>query len=810
MPDPLRTRVRLLWVSYLLVWLSTQAFYGAVTPAAVALCLLALVALNGLAMVALPGGMKLSRVTVGFLGALGVTFLVQLLPTGGLLFPRTHEMRVVHEVGTYWPGTADTFLTVRALAQLTAYVLSALLILKLRAEGLSGTAMMKSLGAVLVLQAGYGVAQEFAGLKEIPFFGPRHLPTSASGTYVNANTFGGVMAMALVVAVGLAYSRFAWRGPGSRERRVESGVLWALAAALFAFALVLSRSRGGAIAAAAGVLAIPFLHRGRASLTGALLVLAVGAAGVAFASPAVRLSRFKELGNAELHENHRIKIWSTTLSAAAAQPVWGWGVGTHRYAYHPFQPATMVGQIDHAHNEYLNFFFEGGAVFLLTMVLGLGAWAWRSWSASQRLPAPERFLPTVAFAAVLAEAVHSVVDMDCRVTSAGMLLASLVALAAAPIRSDAKSRCSAWATTAILGGLSAMALLVLPLDAPRIMASVPPGDPRPAEQAIRRALGFSPFHNQAAWVRARWSEIHESAPAADRCYGVAADLWPAHPGLQRDVAAYFWNRWKATADKAHYQRAARSFHRLFVQDPGALAAVMADAWSPSRPMEEYEGLLPPGSAAARGAFAGFLIAAGELRRGMEAFERGVPPHPENAAIFDAFAHRLAGGSHWGAEALIRDRRLAFHSDPRAHAEAARAWARLEAWDRALERVRFACRAEPTRAEWEALRGDILKGKGDAEGALEAYMSAIRLAPLDLRYLERRAALYFEMRLPERAADDYRQLLRARPGDRSTTLCLARSLAVSRDVVGARRVLDDLLSRHPRDAEAEALRKSLDR
>jgi tetratricopeptide (TPR) repeat protein len=279
-------------------------------------------------------------------------------------------------------------------------------------------------------------------------------------------------------------------------------------------------------------------------------------------------------------------------------------------------------------------------------------------------------------------------------------------------------------------------------------------------------------------------------------YATAADLWPAHPGLQLDVALRFWER----GDQA---RAAVCFRRLFEQRPGDVEPVLKDLWSRDVGVADLEALLPA-SPAARGAFAGLVVAKGKWREGLDVFRRGVPEEASNAPVFDAFAARLEAAGQWGMSASVLDRRLKIKSDPAAQGRAARAWAKLEAWDRALGAARTARRTDPRNVEWVVLEGDVLRGAKELEKALEAYHEAARLAPLETGVLTKRAGLFEEMKLWSSAADDYKAILRSRPGDRDASLGLARSLIASNDRVEARRVLEDLLRKRPGDGEAGAL------
>jgi tetratricopeptide (TPR) repeat protein len=779
------TAASALWIAFLAVWAATQLHYGAVAPWAVAASAAALAALNLAAMVLLPGGLALSRMTVAFLAGTAAIFAMQFLPLG-FLVPATSALRASHGIVGAWPATADAFLTLRCLVQFFVYVLTALLVLKLRDGGVSGTTMMKGVCAVLVVQALYGLLQKFACLTEIPFYGPRGGSDAASGTFVNRNTFAGVMAIGIVAAAALAYSRFA-----SRPR--EAGVAWAGVTALFIAGLILSGSRGGALGAGIGLVLLPLLHRGRSSLTGAAAILVAGGAGMLLADPTVLVDRFNELDPQEIRENGRWQIWTSTASAGLHQPLLGFGVGSHPHAYHPYQPTFLVGQVHHAHNEYVNFFFEGGIAWLGILVAGFGVWAARTWKAGQRLMGPDRMLPAAAIAAACAEAVHSLVDFDLRVTSAGMMFAVMIGLGGAVQRS--RRAPSRWVPglSVFVAAVAALALFLAPLNSEPRVDEAARSDPGLAAKRCLEALSLSPYNFRAAWILAK------STDDAKR-FAVAADLWPAHPGLQQDVGLWFWDHGDAA-------RAALCLHRLFEQRPSEVAGVMQSIWRKDRPLADYQALLPTTPAAA-GAFAGFLVGKGKWREGMELFEKGCPEVPANAAVFDAFATQLEADGQWGMAAAVRDRRVGIKSDPAAHAAAARAWGRLEAWDRAQEQALLARRTDPSRVEWVLLSGDLHRAAHELEKALEAFVEAARLAPAEPGPLQKRASLYGEMKLYSSAVDDYRRLLQLHPGDREASLGLVQSLVPMGDRSGARRALEELLRRHPGDADAVRLLESL--
>jgi len=203
------TRVTAIWIAFLALWAGSLLWIGGVSEAGLPVTATAFALLYLASLVLLREPARLSKGAVIFLLALAGLFLIQLLPVAPLLFPRTAALRTTHGVGQLWPATADAFYTVRMVAQVATYVLSGLLVLRLRQAGLSTSQVITGLLAVLVVEAGAALVQSFAGLKDIPFFGPRPSPDSASGTLVSRNNFGGLMAMGLVLASVRAYGRFA-------------------------------------------------------------------------------------------------------------------------------------------------------------------------------------------------------------------------------------------------------------------------------------------------------------------------------------------------------------------------------------------------------------------------------------------------------------------------------------------------------------------------------------------------------------------------------------------------------------------------
>src|SRR6185436_19622066 len=277
------------------------------------------------------------------------------------------------------------------------------------------------------------------------------------------------------------------------------------------------------VSAVAGLALLPFLYRGRGSVAGAAALLAVGAGAVFVANPAGLIERFGTIDPFEISSESRVQIFTTTAAAAMKQPLFGFGWGTHPRAYHPFQPASLPGQIHHAHNEYVNVLFEAGIVGLLLLVAAAVWWFVRVWAAQKPLPGPDR-MPVAA------------------------------ALGAAAVR-DGVPRPTWPVPVAAIAAAAALALVPM------------------------KGLGWAPYDYEAAWQVA-----HATQDVAK--LEVAADLWPAHPDVQREAGLTFWER----GDRA---KAAKCLHRMFLQEPLAVVGVMNEIWSKDRPLEEFEALVPP-------------------------------------------------------------------------------------------------------------------------------------------------------------------------------------------------------------------------
>ena len=101
---------------------------------------------------------------------------------------------------------------------------------------------------------------------------------------------------------------------------------------------------------------------------------------------------------------------------------------------------------------------------------------------------------------------------------------------------------------------------------------------------------------------------------------------------------------------------------------------------------------------------------------------------------------------------------------------------------------------------DLIRGRILLGEGDAAGALAAFEAGIRLWPNNAaaRFLSGQAAE--RVGDFDRATSDYRESLRASPGQTTAGLALARLYSAHEDYAGALGAVQRYVQSHPADPE----------
>ncbi len=251
--------------------------------------------------------------------------------------------------------------------------------------------------ALAALQSLLGLLQ-YGASEGSPLLLGMQLPEiqSAKGTYTNRNHFAGWLAMLLPVALALMlYSvgrDHTSAGRGWRQRMVffasmrgHAAFVYGVIALLLLVGIVFTRSRTGlALSILALLLSMPvFAQRiGGNNVYGSVGTIIAVAVGIGIAVGLVPvLDRFSVAGTIQ---DDRWTIFSATLNGIGAFLPIGSGPGSYSDVFPIFQPLELGRWfINHAHNDYLEWLFEGGllsaALILLLLVLYARQWT-RVWT----------------------------------------------------------------------------------------------------------------------------------------------------------------------------------------------------------------------------------------------------------------------------------------------------------------------------------------------------------------------------------------------------------------------------------------------
>jgi putative inorganic carbon (HCO3(-)) transporter len=239
--------------------------------------------------------------------------------------------------------------------------------------------------AVAGLVAALGVGEVLAGRAPLPgWLDPAHhasVKSRAASTYANPNLLAAYLALALPPALGLALA----------AAETSTAVLAAIPAVAIFAGLVLTFSRGGWVACAAGLALMALLlrrHPARHRL--AWLAAALGLVVLAAAGQVVeRASTLRSAGELGIHQ--RVELYRGVLACIRQQPLTGWGLHSFETVYPRFRTVGGYYPLD-AHNDLLQVAVEtglpGAALYTLLLLATLAA-AWPRAPVAPAGPAPD-------------------------------------------------------------------------------------------------------------------------------------------------------------------------------------------------------------------------------------------------------------------------------------------------------------------------------------------------------------------------------------------------------------------------------------
>jgi O-antigen ligase len=386
------------------------------------------------------------------------------------------------------PGPRPLSIQPTATARALAFATSVVALSVLAASALS---RRRVAAQAAVAVAASGCAAALFGIVSHLVFGNRlygwlAVPTVAPyGSFVSKNHFAGYVEMATLLTLGLAVGLAAETHRGSSPLSwIESRSAWRVllafaAAATMALAVLVSQSRGGALALGTALVAFFLLQRPRDTNRGSPLVgLGACAAVVLLAFlvlPRASQERLRGLRHAgtDAAGSFRLAVWRDALRASSASPILGWGMDSFADALPPYKTSSGELRVEHAENDYLELLTEGGLLALGLAITAVALWA--RGAISCRSVEGSRLHASVSAGAasgVVALLVHGLVDFNLHVTSNALLFSLLVALCAGwQLRSTTTTRVPL-AAVSVAGGAAVLlgGFLVMSRERPDLAA----------------------------------------------------------------------------------------------------------------------------------------------------------------------------------------------------------------------------------------------------------------------------------------------------------------------------------------------------
>jgi O-antigen ligase/tetratricopeptide (TPR) repeat protein len=264
------------------------------------------------------------------------------------------------------------------------------------------------------------------------------------GPYVNRNHYAGLIDMLLPLVVSLfIYYRPRHLSTSLRERTVEVfsssrtnlHVLLGLSGVLLATSVFLSLSKGGIISLCLSLVfmagMIKNIDRQARGWVFVVLTLMFVFYSIGWFGLDRIFERFAALRDTQGSISEvRVGIWRDSLGILKDFPLTGTGPGSYLRIYQKYRSVTAGGIVDHAHNDYLEGFAEGGALSVALFGWFFAAALYKAYNGfRRRRDRYSIFLFIGAVSGLVSMLVHSLTDFNLHIGANGLYFFFLIGLA---------------------------------------------------------------------------------------------------------------------------------------------------------------------------------------------------------------------------------------------------------------------------------------------------------------------------------------------------------------------------------------------
>lgn len=382
----------------------------------------------------------------------------------------------------------------------------------------------------------------------------------------NPNALAGILALALPLSLGLLVS-------GERLEALAAGAC----GTLMLFALVLTQSKGGILAAGMGLLlalALTVAWKGGKNATRSLVPLVVaGALAFAATRPAAGtdaggLARLTNAGTTqEQSVGFRQLLWKGTVQLVGERPA-GYGAGTYRFE--SARPG-LTEQTFHSHQTYLQTAMETGVLGLVVLLALFALWGRTFFAHARSWPQPQSWLRAGIAGSVVAALADGLFESNLIYVGTGVSLFLVLGAGlqmsndgSAPEATPKKLRWGVMVACCAAVALLLVHAAVVEYEKADTLTALKEGRPDAARSAAGTAVALAPNDGEAYYVSS-----YLAATAAERFDALrsAAALQPSTKYLR--AAA------KAASAKEGSAYTTGALRQALQRDPNNLATLEA-------------------------------------------------------------------------------------------------------------------------------------------------------------------------------------------------------------------------------------------
>lgn len=306
---------------------------------------------------------------------------------------------------------------------------------------------VKALFALIAFHALYGILLLYQFGDTILFMKKWAYQGSATGGFVNRNSFATFLAFGAVLGTALVCDAFGTQPvTAGRRKALErlmlqgSGTMLMLAGYLAILtALILTTSRMGIVAAFCGMFTVLLIYVLKNKVLSWKVVAASIAALLAGFSLLILLYGGRLVERVLLLEqasSDRMHIYRQVMSMIADRPLSGFGGDSFEYVFPIYHQAPVLSDIvwDKAHSTYLALWVEYGLVFG-SLPLAIIGWCFFRLLTSVSRGQPTSLPAVAALGAIVVSAIHSTVDFSLEIQGVNYVFVVLLAAGIAAISS---------------------------------------------------------------------------------------------------------------------------------------------------------------------------------------------------------------------------------------------------------------------------------------------------------------------------------------------------------------------------------------